>query len=280
MKPICDELGLDIEAILKIGVQTTSIDHEIAKTKAEIGAFERDNHPQFPAALDLDQLASVPDLRAAYLFVKSQIDELKDQLSTPQRKYQGYLEKLAAWTAQRIDILGDEPDPRPETIKYFEYQISYLDQELAERLSAARKRRREISKAIFESKKKILDFYSDLKKSVEERLALVRTDDFYVEIDASFILDRTFLSSFLNFIDRRRRGPFQSANDPQQILNVQFSQVDWNDFDSVYSFLEDIIEKMKGKGAEKLSFREQVAEIKEFYDFLFSFNYFSAKYEL
>ena len=31
LKPICDELGLDIEAILKIVVQTTPIDREIAK---------------------------------------------------------------------------------------------------------------------------------------------------------------------------------------------------------------------------------------------------------
>ena len=57
--------------------------------------------------------------------------------------------------------------------------------------------------------------------------------------------------------------------------------VDWNNFESLYGFLENILAKMKDHDGEQLSLQlADTGNAKKFYDFLFSLEYFSARYEL
>ncbi len=58
-------------------------------------------------------------------------------------------------------------------------------------------------------------------------------------------------------------------------------EVDWNNFESLYGFLENILAKMKDHDGEQLSLQlADTGNAKKFYDFLFSLEYFSARYEL
>lgn len=166
------------------------------------------------------------------------------------------------------------------TIKYLNQKISYIDEELSKKLSQAYSTRKNIVKDIFESKKQVLMFYSDLKESVEAKLSSVRTDEFAVEIDASFVIDRSFNGNFLKCINKKRRGYFHGANDPQNLLKTLVSEVNWNDFDSIYAFFGTIINNMSKYENAPISMSEQVLNAKEFYDFIFSLEYFTARYEL
>ena len=280
LKPVCEELGLDINTILNVAVDTSPIEKAIGIATEEIVKLEIDNQLELKDDFDVDNLKSLPDLRNGYNFVNDQIDNLKKQLGTPQRKYQTYLEKLAKWNQQRNDILGDESDPKAGTIRYLQGKISYINTELEQKLADLLNNRKEIARKIFESKKQILTFYSELKNSVESRLSAVRTYEFSVDIDASFVLDRFFTKEFLDHIMKNRRGAFHGANNPDKVLGALATDVDWNDFDSIYRFFDEIIGKLKNYDGEPIALKYQVINTKEFYDYLFSLGYFSAKYEL
>ncbi len=278
--PICTELGLDIDLIVKVEIDTSSIQEHIVAVQAEISLLEKDNKSLILTDFDFSTLKSLPDLRAGYKFLGEQINELKEKLGTPQRKYQGYLDKLAKWDAQKLAVIGDDTEHQAETIKYFESQIAYIENTLTTILADKIAARKKIVEQIFISKKKVLTFYSDVKKSVEEKLSSVRTDDFSVDIDASFVLDSTFPEEFLNHINKKKRGTFHGTNDPAAVLKTLLAEVDWNDFESVYKFFETTIATMRTYKGESLPLKDQVIEMKEFYDFIFSLGYFSAKYEL
>jgi predicted ATPase len=280
LKPVCKELGLDINLIINSELNTAPIIKQITSVKQEIIELEKDNQQVFDDVFVFFALTSLPDLRSAYMHLSAQLDELKEKLGTPQRKYQNYLEKLAKWNTQKIEILGDDDEPQPDTIKCLQRAIEYLENSLEHQLHEKYKVRKETSKQIFESKKHILKFYTDLQQSVEEKLSSVRTEEFSVDIDASFVLERTFFQDFLNHINKKRKGPFHGANEPEKVLKSFLADIDWNDFDSIYGFLENVLSKMKFYNGGVLQIKEQAVDKKEFLDFLFSLTYFSAKYEL
>jgi predicted ATPase len=280
LKPVCEELGLDIDFIMTSKFNTAPINDQISLVKREIIELEKDNQQVFDDAFDFFSLTSLPDLRAAYKFLSVQLDKLKEQLGTPQRKYQNYVENLAKWNAQKREIMGDDKEPQPDTINHLLKIIEYIENSLETQLVEKYELRKSTSKKIFDSQKEILKFYSDLKESVEEKLSSVRTEEFSVDIDASFVLERTFFNDFLNLINKKRKGPFHGANEPEKVLKSFLTYIDWNDFDSIYGFIENVLIKMKSYNGDVLQIKEQAVDKKEFYDFLFSLTYFSAKYEL
>jgi len=214
------------------------------------------------------------------MHIEAQIGVLKEKLGIPQRKYQIYREKSSKWNSRKNEIIGNEENPKLGTIKYLENKISYINNELREQLSQGYEKRKSIAERIFESKKQILTFYSDLKESVEKKLSSVRTKFFAVEIDASFVVDRSFKQDFLKLINKKRRGYFHGANNPQNLIKGLVSDVNWNDFASVYSFFDSVLQEMSQYDNKPMSMGDQVTDTKDFYDFIFSLEYFTAKYEL
>ena len=200
LEPVCKELGLDVAVILRTEIDTSSIDDAVKVVTEEIFSLEADSKADFRESFAFDSLKTLPDLRTAYQFLSATIEDLKQQLGTPQRKHQAYLERLEKWSKQRSEIVGEDIDPKPGSIRFLEQKISYIDKELEDRLGKLLDERKDIVQKIFASKKQVLDFYSDLKKSVEAKLGAVRTDGFSLDIDASFVLDRLFPKEFLNYI--------------------------------------------------------------------------------
>ena len=280
MGTVCDDLGIDIDQIVSSRVDVKPVTDQIDIVKTEIQRLENDSNLKFAVDAEPEIFENLPDLRAAIRYRVKQIDDLRDKLGTPQRKYQSYLEKLDEWNAQKNNILGSADDPKPGTIKYLEKEIAYIDNELNEEVSQAREKRKEIVKDIFESKKKILTFYSDLKSSVEGKLASARTDEFAVEIEASFVIKRAFADDFLKLVNKAKRGCFHGTGEAWNLLTSWVTEVDWNDFESVYAFFDRVTGEMSSYGGEPVLIRDQVLDIKEFYDFMFSLEYIEAKYEL
>jgi ATPase subunit of ABC transporter with duplicated ATPase domains len=119
-----------------------------------------------------------------------------------------------------------------------------------------------------------------VRQSVETKLASVRTEDFVVEIDASFVLDRSFGGEFLRFINKRKKGYFQGASNSDARLKHLISEVDWNTFDSVIGFIDQAIDRLKTHDGQTMSIGDQVTDVKDFYDYVFSLDYLAARYEL
>jgi predicted ATPase len=280
LKAACDELGLDIDKIVLTTVNREPIDQQIEIVKAMITEIGTSTDIKFNTQTDFAALNIIPDLHAAKEYLQTKIDELKEKLGTPQRKYQNYLERLAKWEAKKTEVLGDQDSPGVGTIRNLEAKLQYIENELSQTLSNARNSRKTIVERIVDSKKKILIFYSELRQSVEAKLSAVRTDDFAVEIDASFVLDQSFGDDFLRFINKRKRGYFQGANASDSRLKNMLSEADWNDFNSVLAFIEGALQKLSSHDGQNIAIKDQIADVKDFYDYLFSLDYLSVKYEL
>lgn len=279
LTPTALSLGFDINAIIEAKVDTSKVQSEIKRVKSQIQKLEKDNALNFDNGIDPDKIESLPDLRSAYKYLGQKIDEEREKLGAPQRKFQAYLDKLKEWNNRKKQIQGEIENPKGDTINYLESQLRYIDEDLSPMLVEKYDSRKKLTQSIFNSKKKILDFYTELKKSVEDRLSAVRTDGFSVDIDAAFVLSSSFSQEFLGHINKKKRGFFQGASDSQLELKSMTSEVEWNDFESVNEFIQRIVTELKDtdKGA---GINEQVFDVKEFYDYLYSLEYFSAKYEL
>ena len=109
LAPALGELGLDVKDIVTFGVNFVPVDAKIEEFRDKIVALETDNGLTFTLGTDFTAVRTISDLRAAYEFVKGEIDRLKEQLSTPQRRYQTYVERLSAWNTKRADLVVELP---------------------------------------------------------------------------------------------------------------------------------------------------------------------------
>lgn len=276
----CVEVGLNINELLSIDVELNPVEHAISQASSEIFTLEKNNEMILSDDFEVRSLYSIPDLRNGYAFCSEKINELKGNLGAPERKYQFYLEELEQWKQRFADIDGDEVNPKSGTIKDLNNKLSYIKISANEELEGKLNERREVVRKIFDSKKNILSFYSSLKESVEGELQKVRTNSFSVDIESSLVLNRSFQDEFLTLIRKNKRGLFHGSNNPDKILNELVSEVDWNDFEDVMCFLDDIVAKLKSYDGKPLLVKDQVVNALDFYNFLFSLDYLKVKYEL
>lgn len=275
--PSLEELELDLANIVQHRLDTEAIDRKIDEIQEQIVAYETENTLQFSTEMNLDQLKTIPDLKNAYRFFDDEINQLKEKLGTPQRKYQSYLDRLNTWRAMRNEILGDDEAPSANTLNWLRRQLKEIEEDLEGNLNRCYKKRGDIVKSIYSSKKEFLQFYQNLKSSVEGHLNAVRTGGFGIEIQASFVLNKDFQREFLNHINQRKRGPFRNNSDAISKLRTYVSDTNWNNPDAILDFCNQILTDMR---SENPDLSDQTYDLKGFYDFLFSFDYLSSKYEL
>ena len=278
--PGLSTLDIAIEEIIRFSIDFVPLDKKIVELEGTVAKLEKDNGLDFKSVEDFGVLVTLPDLRGAYAHFKNMLEQLKEQMSAPLRRYQTYVERLSAWDTRRLEILGSGEDPKPGALRYLEESLEYVDNVVVVSLQERTEARRELVKEIYESKSAVLRFYNDLRASVEERLQAVRAEGFEIQISASFVVDRGFRREFLSYIDQRKRGPFRNEQDAQLELTRHVQSVDWNEFAEVMGFCKGLIDAMKNYNRQELSVADQAHDIKELYDFLFSMEYLTPKYEL
>jgi len=280
LDPICLELGLNSDDLMKIEINVSKIESMKVEISLEIDAMEKDNEIKLNMKSEFSSITSIPDLRVAYKFIHDEIEELKNKLGTPQRKYQSYIEQLSQWNIKKKEIVGDDDSPQAGTIKFLESKINFIDNQLFQKLIEAKEKRKNISTKIFDSKNNILNFYSELKESVELKLNKVRTEDFYVNIDSAFIVEQSFYKQFTNYISKQKRGSFSGVDGANKLIKELLANVNWNDFDSISDFIDMVFDKLNNYEGKPNLISDQITQLQDFYNFIFSFEYFSPKYEL
>ncbi|WEA58647.1 AAA family ATPase [Rhizobium sp. BJ04] len=268
-------LGLDIDATIDVSIDLTAVEARTQEIATAISALEIDSTVAFGDDTDMSVLTSIPDLRSAIEFISAEITSRRTALSAPLQRYQKYTQALKEIEGQISEIVGDRLAPVPGTFADLEARIKRIDEQLLDELSRAYKERHELSAAIFECKKKIKTFYEDLKSKVEARLASVSTGDFKVSIDASFVQSPKFADEFFGHLNQNVQGPFRGVAEGDSELRRRLAGVDWNSLDSILTFVDGIISAMKGHDAKR-----QAKDLKKLYDFIYSFEYFEARYEL
>ncbi|MDP2699685.1 TrlF family AAA-like ATPase [Thalassospira sp.] len=275
LRAACTRLDMDVDAIIKHGIDTSTVDAKIADISARIKVLEADSEVAVTDATEFSSLVSVPDLRRAHQFLSEKLKGLQETLSAPQRRYQRYVQAVSDLATKMTDVMGNEENPKPGTIKYIEHRIRYIENELTAKLEAKYTDRDQIARSIFEAKKKVRVFYEALKSSVEERLASVRSEEFEVTIDASFVPSYEFPELFFDLVNQASSGPFRGTAQGGAELEARLAETDWNNVDRVLGFANGIIDAIRTEDVSK-----QVKDVKRLYDLLFSFEYFDARYEL
>ena len=274
----CVSLGLNIDTIIEHRINTTEIDVKIQQTKTEITKIEGDSNtpvPDVSDATDLSSLGSLPELRNAHRFISQQLAVLQETLTAPQRRYLRYVQEMAELSSKMEIIIGDNANPQPGTIRDIENRIHFIENELKAKLDNVYAKRDQVARWIFEAKQKVHAFFDGLKSSVEKLVGAVRSEEFDVTIDVSFVPSHEFSGQLLNHINQVSSGPFQGLSHGAAEFKERMAEIDWNDVNTIIKFANDIIEDI-----HKHEVNKQVKDIVEFYDLLFSFDYFEARYEL
>jgi len=288
--------GLKIEDILKFEVNFTIIDEKIKEQKENLNELKEkllsknEIENQNDLTNDEKEILLNESLKVKQENLNKQINTLKTQLSEPQKKYHQYLEELKEWEEKKKDIEGDEN--KSETIKWFERELNYINNQLNEDIENLRKERLNLSIKIYNKKKEIVDIYSNFKKAIEGRIQQFQQylKDYNVSIDASLTIKPVFYDEFLSFIDQSKKSSFYGLNEGKSMLEKIVKSVDINTEDGIRSLLSDLINYLENDMREDIKdndkkryIKDQISKKKklsDFYDYIFSLSYLEPEYEL
>ena len=273
-------LKIKLSDIISLSIDVRPLERKISRLVRSMEELQVRSMKTFDGHTYVHDLSTIPDLRAAYEHFSTQRDEIKNQLTAPQRRHQAYVETLNAWEIKRRDIVGSTDNLEHGTLLYLESSLKRIDTSIVVELKKKYRARQKIVRKILESKGTILGFYSNLKRSVEKKLSSVQAGGFEIEIDASIVVDREFIRKFLHLIDQRKRGPYRNNLEAQQWIGDEIRNTNWNDNDAVLKFCESLLERMRKHNNEELLLSDQAHDVRELYSYVFSLGYLSSKYEL
>ncbi|MEH6470328.1 MAG: hypothetical protein V7752_03685 [Halopseudomonas sp.] len=209
----------------------------------------------------------------------------KGKLDSEQQVYQTYLTAMHNWNKDRETITGKEGDKN--TIRFFEFELSYLKDKLPEILEINYKKRMKLVGNVFDKKQEIIAIYKNARNRLNEIIS-ENSDtlkDYKIEIDASLVKSSDFYSSFLSHILQNKMGSFHSKEGAEKELNSLTSEIDFDNKDSVIGLLNKIMEALhadKRSGQNNITrvVSQQVKNAQELYDYIFSLSFLTNNYQL
>ncbi len=221
--------------------------------------------------------------------MKEKIDNLKDELSKPERDYQEYREKLKEWEDKKKNIEGNAQNPESNTIEFYKNEINFIDKKLLKILEQERIARVNKSIEIFRKKKEIIDLYEELKKSIDDKIGEDKEfrKKFKMEMNVSFKIDNNFRKTFFEFINQNKIGTFYGKIEGENSLSLILEEKDLtkerdiqNILETIIKFLEEDQRKEIGPKNKDRKISDQITRKKEFYEFIFSLEFLKPNYEL
>jgi len=281
---------IDTSKILSYKLDLTEINKLLDKKKREYKAISLKLYTKEKIAeLPKDKQKNIANESIVIKLddIKSQIIDLKKQLSTPYKKYQEYLEKLKKWEKDKNILLGN--NDKIETIRWYEFQIKYVKEELPKKISEKRKLRVSKTTSILDKKLEVVAIYNKLKKSVDKEIKGHKDilKDYEINIDVALKLKHSFSDDFLSFINKGVKGSFYEIEQGYERIKKLIQNKNFQEKNILKEFLNEIIEnleidKREGYNNEKRQIAEQIIQEKiyDLYNYLFTINYLEPSYEL
>jgi ABC-type lipoprotein export system ATPase subunit len=272
------KLDIDVEQVVRFDLNTGVL----ASKKDELTKEKR----QVDALLDEEHAEGLPKQLAS---LKEQIKALQNQLDEPNRRYQQYVQNLQIWTTKRNELIG--ANEVPDTLQYYLHQLAYLNQALQSEIEAAKIKRSEIARAIYECIAKIRDIYAQLFSPVQHLIKSnpVIRDGFKLSFSTT-IIERMFRQDFFErYVSQGVNGSFCGKDAGEIRLKEIINGYDFNDIEQSLMFALNIINHMgydyrakepdKAPIAVATQLRKNVKP-EQLYDFLWSFDYLQPEYSL
>jgi ABC-type lipoprotein export system ATPase subunit len=222
-----------------------------------------------------------------YNNIMSQIKKLQGKLDEQTQKYQDYLESYSEWKKKKQEIEGDEDTP--ETLKFYQKELSFIENELHDNLKKLREDRIKIAIDIFNKKKEIIEIYQKIKESIDSIISSKKQllKDYQIGVEAGFDLETTFTTDkgFFGYINQSAAGSFRNIDGGNKKLKEIFDGKDLDDKNEIKLILNKIIEYLEVDQRQEFKDKnryidDQIKNPLDFYNYLFSLDYLKENYKL
>lgn len=278
--------SIDIKSAMTLSVNFASFDtvvnakkNRLAKISIILGEGTSTKIIESPEIVVPDSLDDQIDT------LSSDLKAEQDKLGSEQRIFQDYLQEKANWELSQQAVIGTALIP--ETIEYYKNELLYLKERLEADLSEVHAKRELVVRAIFRKKKEVIDIYKMIKvridKIIKSQIDLLR--DYTIEIDASLVKNSSFQQKLFSYVNHVKMGTFYSKEGAESQIEKLTREIDFNDEESVISFLNNLIDAFEHDKREKMAHQkrymgDQIESLSEFYAYLFSLSYLDYNYQL
>jgi len=210
--------------------------------------------------------------------LKEKKKEMKLKIDEPIRKYQEYLEKLKTLEERKKKLIGDENTP--ETLKWIEKRLNYIENELNQDLKKKENERMELVIKIFQKKQEVMEIYNKFKHIIDNEINQYQDllGDYRIRIHTTLKLDENFVDDFLNYINKKSKGEFHGIDNSKNNLKAYINKYkNFEKEENIKSFLEDLQNALKKENIFK---QIKDGKINSFFDFLYSLDYLQPTYKL
>lgn len=269
---------IDIEKLISLEIDFSEIDSLITARHDELKS----------AQLLLGELDGGEGYLALPKILKNKQNSLKTEtakLDTEQKLFQDFLTAKTNWEEAKAKITG--VSSQPETLEFYKAEIAYLDNSLKTEIEKEYEIRRNLTREIFAKKQEVIAVYKDartrLNKIIDENSETLK--NYKIEVDAFLVSRSDFFDRFLGWIDKGKAGSFYSKEGGESYLKALSQDVNFDEIESLVELLDNIIDALNNDRRDKQNgdqriVSEQVKNIPELYNYLFSLNFLENNYQL
>ena len=273
-QPDFEELGLDAHKLVQVVIKTDSLTRIQESTDNRIQNIVATLNP-----------ANNGSLAARIAAQQSVLSDQHSNLDAPNREYQKYLSALAKWNAQRKALIGDKDTP--DSLAHLKQRTKELET-IPIRLGDMRAKRTGKAREIFSAILSLATMYKTLYKPVQDFIEHHPLAKQGLRLDFQVSNVQTgFETGFFNLVTQNRKGSFCGIEDGREVLKKFLAKTDWNVQDSVFDFLNDILEHLsrdhRQQDPPQVNLKDQLKKdvtVESLYNYLFSLTYIRPKYNL
>ncbi|ENV96124.1 hypothetical protein F937_00810 [Acinetobacter calcoaceticus ANC 3680] len=209
------------------------------------------------------------------------IESITSAFTGEQKAYQAYIDAIKEWHFKETEIIGSIEEV--DSLTFLENKLNYIENQLLIDLSLQRNTRLEIVKEIYKKKAEIKNIYDEVKNGIDKQLAESAVSE--LNIASKLDCDQYFKKKILSNIRQNKVGSFYGGEEGGRVLQDDLiSQTDWNDEESIISFLENFIyyleHDMRNNERKKTYIGGITQDRFELYDYIFGLHFLNEHYDL
>lgn len=278
IKTDLDKFKINVDTLLTIECNIQSIDALIDSKDKE---YKKLIELLGEEKTDTTNFKSIPQVLGELKLEKTKI---QDKLGEADKRYQKYLSDKKIWEENKSKIIGSPTVPG--SLEFYKNELKYLDEKLDADIEEERKARLELTKQIFELKESVLAIYKVVKEKIDNIIAENENllSAYPIKVEASFSLKPNFQKRFLDYISLNKMGTFYGKDNAEHQLKKIIEENNLESFDDISNLLSSLVEALffdlRDDKRTSTYIENQINEVEEFYNYLFSLDFIDYNYEL
>lgn len=216
--------------------------------------------------------------------LKTEQSKIQNQLGEIDKIYQKYVLDKKHWEENKNKIIGSSLING--SLEFYKAELKYLNDTLKNEIDIEKTLRLTLTKEIFQLKENVLEIYKNVKEKIdniiEENKKLLSA--YPIKVEASFSSKSNFQKKFLDFISLNKTGTFYGKENAEIQLKKILEENKLDTFEDVSKLLESLTNSLfvdlRDDNKTQTNIENQVNEVNELYNYLFSLEFIDYNYEL